>query len=160
MATSGAGDNTTRLEDSRQIAAIRKANRVDNDECSGVSWQEKLDAALANSNLKEEIQEAYKVLEGELPRAAAGATCPVRSAQVVREAIKAGQSAPASDAKQKLPCSCGLFPCLSAKAGAAWTPGIEPGQATRMQRQPFVPSLGVVRQIRGDHRGRPGLAEA
>jgi hypothetical protein len=112
MATSGAGDNTTRLEDSRQIAAIRKANRVDNDECSGVSWQEKLDAALANSNLKEEIQEAYKVLEGELPRAAAGATCPVRSAQVVREAIKAGQSAPASDAKQKLPCSCGLFPLL------------------------------------------------
>ena len=160
MATASAGDNTTRVEDNRQIAAILKASRVDNDKCSGVSWQEKLDAALANSNLKEEIQEAYKFLGGQLPKVASGATCPVRSAQVVREAIKAGRSAPASDATQELPGSGGLFPCLSAKAGAAWTPGIEPGQATRMQRQPFVPSLGVGRQIRGDHRGRPGLAEA
>ena len=160
MATSSAGGNVTRIEDSGQISAIVKAKKVDNDPCLGVSWQEKLDASLANSSLKEELQEAYKFLGGQLPKVAAGATCPVRSAQVAREAIKAGRSAPTLDAKQELPCNCGPFPCLSAKAGAAWTPGIEPGQATRMQRQPFVPSPGVVRQIRGDRRGRPGLAEA
>lgn len=100
------------VEENKQMAAITKANKLPNDPCNEVSWQEKLDATLANGNLKQELEEAYKFLGGKLPKKAAGATCPVRTPRVVREAVKGGQTAPASDAKQELPCSCGLFPLL------------------------------------------------
>ena len=100
------------VEENKQMAAIAKANKLPNSPCEGVSWQENLDAAIAKGHLKKELEEAYKFLGEQLPKKAAGATCPVRSPRVVREAVKGGQTAPASDAKQELPCSCGLFPLL------------------------------------------------
>ena len=92
MASGAAESVGDRIDENRQVAALRKAAHIKSDD-SEVNWVDKMESLLTSGSFKAELDQAYDFLQTRLPTKATGAACAVRPTAVLREAGKFGTPA-------------------------------------------------------------------